>query len=109
MLWKEGGGDKPIMRKWTLPVSPEFQQKLDDIQQQLEELCGLDDFLNGVCSKSKGQILRVAAVFHQLFSVRLDKPNITPAELSSAAIKAAIDFATLCREQAALMGETSTP
>ena len=100
-LWKDGGGDKPVMRKWILPDSPEFQQKFDEIQQQLEELCGLDDFLTGVCSKAKGQILRVAAVFHQLFSIRLTEPNATPSqELSTAAI----DFVTLCGEQAAFMG-----
>lgn len=103
-LWKEGGGDKPVIRKWILPVSPEFHQKFDEIQQQLEELCGLDDFLTGVCSKSKGHILRIAAIFHQLFCIRLNERNDTPSkELSSDAIKAAIDFVTLCGEQAALM------
>ena len=112
-LWKQGGGDKPIMRKWTLPNSPEFQAKFDEVQQQLEELCGLDEFLTGISSKSKGQILRVAAIFHQLFSISPSSPNCSPSsELSAAAIKAAIDFVTLCGEHAALMGGrkgSSTP
>ena len=53
-LWKDGGGDKPAQRKWTLGRN--FHKKFDRIQDELEELCGLDDFLTGVLSKSKGQI-----------------------------------------------------
>lgn len=42
-------------------------------------------------SKSKGQILRVAAVLHILFQVNEDKDD-TPYHISSEALCAAIDF-----------------
>ncbi len=42
---------------WKLPnESTKFKSKFDKIQGQLEELCGRDDLLTGVLSKSKGQI-----------------------------------------------------
>jgi len=56
-LWLTGGGDKPAVRVWTLPQHcSEFQSKFDSIQEQLEDLCGMDDLLAGLLSKSKGQI-----------------------------------------------------
>ena len=57
-LWLAGGGDKPAIRVWTLfHHCSEFQFRFDSIQEQLEELCGIDDLLTGFLSKSKGQIL----------------------------------------------------
>ena len=48
-------------------------------------------------SKSKGQILRVAATFHVLF--HLDRPEVIPQEISEGAITAAITFVGMCCQQ----------
>lgn len=102
-LWIAGGGDKPKERTWTLPNScSEFQSKFDRIQAQLEELCGMDELLTGIVSKSKGQILRVAAIFNALFSLDPDHP--LQEELSFVAIKAAINFVEMCNEHTAIIG-----
>lgn len=69
-LWLAGDRDKPAIRVRTLPhYCSEFQFRFDSIQEQLEELCGMDDLLTGLLSKSKGQILRLAAVFNALYSL----------------------------------------
>jgi hypothetical protein len=101
-LWKLGGGDKPLLRKWTLPQPcPEFELRYDEIQEQLQEMCGLDELLTGILSKSKGQILGVAAALNVLFAT---ESIILPSQvLSIHAIKAAIDFVRVCGEQAALL------
>lgn len=52
-------------------------------------------------SKSKGQLLRVAAVMHVLFN--MDKPQI-PEEISELAVKAAESFVDLCLQHAAYLG-----
>lgn len=50
-------------------------------------------------SKSKGQILRVAAVLHVLFHV--DNPHNVPTKIQENAVKAAINFVDLCIQHAA--------
>lgn len=58
-------------------------------------------FLIGMLSKSRGQILRVAAVMHALFN--LDTPLAIPDRISEAAIKAAKNFVELCNQHAAFL------
>lgn len=50
-------------------------------------------------SKSKGQILRVAAVLHALF--HLEQPDEIPTVISVAALKAADNFISVCLQHAA--------
>jgi hypothetical protein len=52
-------------------------------------------------SKSKGQVLRVAASLHILFYLSDDEDAMTDvdSEISEAALKAAINFVTLCCQQ----------
>jgi hypothetical protein len=76
--------------------------KFDKIQEELEELCGLDDLLTGVLSKSKGQILRLAACMNALFS--LDPLHPLEAELSPMSIDASIDYVEVCNEHTSVMG-----
>ena len=52
-------------------------------------------------SKSKGQLLRVAAVMHVLFN--LDNPSSIPQQISEAAVKAADSFVDLCLDHAAYL------
>ena len=102
-LWINGGGDKPKHRTWILPRDcPDFQTKFDSIQAQLEDLCGMDELLTGVISKSKGQILRVAAIFNALFT--LDDCHPLEEVLSTVAIKAAINYVEMCNEHTAIIG-----
>ena len=102
-LWKDGGGDKPTQRNWILGRdNSHFHKKFDKIQEELEELCGLDDLLTGVLSKSKGQILRLAACMNALFS--LDPLHPLKAELSPMSIDASIDFVEICNEHTSVMG-----
>ena len=102
-VWKAGGGDKPTVQMWVMPSDcSDFQAKFDRVQEQLEDLCGMDDLLTGVLSKSKGQILRVAAVLNALFS--MDADHTLMKELSSASIKAAINFVEVCNEHTAIIG-----
>ena len=103
-LWVDGGGDKPRVRTWILPRScNEFHSKFNEIQEQLEDLCSLNDLITGpVLSKSKGQILRLSAVFNALFS---NDPSLKcESELSSSSVKAAINFIEVCSEQLAIVG-----
>ena len=51
-------------------------------------------------SKSKGQVLRVAAVMHVLFS--LDGDTIVP-EISEKALKASENFVSVCLNHVAFM------
>ena len=55
----------------------------------------------GMLSKSKGQILRVAAVLHSLFNIQ-DPGNI-PDVLSENAMIAANDFVSVCLQHTALI------
>ena len=101
-LWKDGGGDTPTQRNWILGRdNSHFHKKFDKIQ-ELEELCGLDDLLTGVLSKSKGQILPLAACMNALFS--LDPLHPLKAELSPTSIDASIDYVEVCIEHTSVMG-----
>ena len=55
----------------------------------------------GILSKSKGLILRVAAVMHVMF--HLENPNDLPNEISLNALEAAQDFVDMCCQHAAFM------
>ena len=57
--------------------------------------------LLGMLSKSKGQILRVAASLHVLF--HRNTPLNVPESISEEAIKAAVTFVELCIQHAAYM------
>ena len=54
-------------------------------------------FISGMLSKSKGQILRVAAVMHALF--HWETPVSIPSDISNVAIEAAIKFVEYCNQQ----------
>ena len=62
----------------------------------------MNTHLTGMLSKSKGQLLRVAAVMHVLFN--LDDPTAIPQQISEAAVKAADSFVDLCLHHAAYLG-----
>ena len=69
---------------------------------QFKKFCGVCVFnicAVGMLSKSKGQILRVAAVLQVLFHV--DNPHNIPAKVGEDAMKAAISFVDLCIQHAA--------
>ena len=53
-------------------------------------------------SKSKGQLLRVAAVVHVRFNMKT--PSSIPQEISEAEVKAADCFVDLCLQHAAFLG-----
>ena len=67
-LWKN---DSKITT-WSMPkkCSP-FTKRYNTIQHQLKTLCSRDDFVMGLLSKEKGQILRVSAIFNALLPYRL--------------------------------------
>ena len=52
----------------------------------------------GILSKSRGQMLRVAAVLHTLFSIENENMSV-PDEVSDAALKAAVDFVSVSCQQ----------
>ena len=56
----------------------------------------------GMLSKSKGQVLRVAAVMHVLF--HMNSPLAIPPNISESAMKAADSFVDLCLQHAAYLG-----
>ena len=58
--------------------------------------------IQGMLSKSKGQLLRVAAVMHILFHI--DSPDGIPERISENAVKAAECFVDLCLQHAAYLG-----
>ena len=94
---------QPAVRVRTLPHHcSEFQSKFDSVQEQLEDLCGMDDLLTGLLSKSKGQILQLAAVFNAPFS--LDPSHSLNTKLSSMSVKAAMNFVQVCNEHTAIIG-----
>lgn len=59
----------------------------------------------GMLSKSKGQILRVAATLHVLF--HFDTPLAIPAVIGEDAIKAAINLVDVCIQHAAYLAGRS--
>ena len=52
-------------------------------------------------SKSRGQILRVAAVLHVLF--HFNNPHCIPPEISEQALKAALDFVEVANQHVAYL------
>ena len=88
-------GEHLLHRTWKLEKTCKvFTDKYDEIQKQLESICGRDELLGGLLSKAKGQILRVAATLHILFC--LSTPDDTPDVISDAAVSAAINFVHVC-------------
>ena len=61
-------------------------------------------------SKSKGQILRVAAVMHALFQIHEIEGSelVVEDQISDNALQAAIDFVQTCIQHAAYIAERST-
>ena len=57
--------------------------------------------ISGMLSKSRGQILRVAAVLHVLFHI--DTPQAIPKDISENALQAALDFVEVCNQHAAFL------
>lgn len=65
-------------------------------------------YATGMISKSKGQVLRLSAVFHALFNV--DTPLDIPDVISDDALKAASAFVNLCNQHTAyIAGRGSIP
>ena len=64
-------------------------------------MCGRDDFLMGLLSKQKGQILRVSAIYNMLFT--MDSGEEIKCDISEAAIKAAINFTNTCLDHTCLI------
>ena len=56
----------------------------------------------GMLSKSKGQVLRVAAVMHVLD--HMATPSSIPLDISEAAVRAADTFVDYCLQHAAYLG-----
>ena len=107
-MWTKGSVDRPKVRTWVLSRDSEvFQKKFDDIQDQLQDLCGTDDLLTGVLSKSKGQILWLAAFFNALFSLDPNHP-FSDNVLSTSSVKAAVNFVETCNEHTAKIGGRKT-
>lgn len=52
-------------------------------------------------SKSKGQVLRIAATLHVLFN--WERPKDIPKEISVDALKAAINFVDVCIQHSAFL------
>lgn len=52
-------------------------------------------------SKSRGQVLRVAAAFHALFN--MNNPTAIPDEISESAMKAALNFVEVCNQNMAYL------
>ena len=57
--------------------------------------------ITGMLSKSRGQILRVAATMHALF--HWETPGEIPSTISDEALKAAQSFVELCTQHAAFL------
>ena len=57
--------------------------------------------LTGMLSKSRGQVLRVAATLHALFYV--ETPQQLPADISNEAIVAAVNFVEICNQHVAFL------
>ena len=56
----------------------------------------------GMLSKSKGQVLRLAAVMHVIF--HMETPTTIPCEISESAVRAADVFVDFCLQHAAYLG-----
>ena len=66
-------------------------------------------FIIGMLSKSRGQVLRVAATLHALFHI--ETPQQLPTNVSDDAIVAAVEFVEVCNQHVAFlsgMGDIDT-
>ena len=101
--------------------STAFEEYYDNIQGHLQLLSGMDELLtgkseevlnfckilwtltylscSGMLSKSRGQVLHLAAVLHMLFT--LGTNQLTDDIVSEAAVKAAINYVQVVCQQAA--------
>ena len=57
--------------------------------------------ISGMLSKSRGQVLRVAATLHVLF--HLETPLEIPPEISNEALVAAVNFVEMCNQHVAFL------
>ena len=71
-----------------------------DLQSHLKYLISTSICI-GLLSKSKGQIIRIAATLHVLFNI--ETPLAIPTVISDAAIKAAINLVDVCIQHAAFL------
>ena len=47
-IWVDGGGEKPVDRMWLLrPESADFEDRFNKTQDNLDDVCGMDDFVTG--------------------------------------------------------------
>ena len=60
----------------------------------------------GLMGKSKGMMMRVAAVLHALFTI--DQQNTLTAELSAASVTAALNLVEVCNEHAKIFSGHSS-
>lgn len=57
-------------------------------------------------SKSRGQVLRIATIFHVLFSIENEEDVTYDSEVSEVAVKAAVNFVqTACQQTAFIVGK----
>ena len=57
-------------------------------------------------SKSRGQVLRIATIFHVLFSIENEEDVAYDSEVSEVAVKAAVNFVqTACQQTAFIVGK----
>ncbi|XP_065911094.1 uncharacterized protein [Dysidea avara] len=112
-VWIPGKTGIPKDRVFTIKEKSEvFVAYFDEVQEQLEALACMDDLLSGMLSKSKGQVLRVAAVLHVLSYIKVQNDDSAvetqqsdeiASVISESAIKAAVNFVSLCCQQTAYM------
>lgn len=55
----------------------------------------------GMLSKSRGQILRIAATMHVMF--HMNTPQVIPQTISESALKAALNFVEVCNQHLAYL------
>ena len=58
--------------------------------------------ITGMLSKSRGQVLRVAAILHALFHI-IETPQQLSANISNEAIVAAVNFVEICNQHVAFL------
>jgi hypothetical protein len=110
-LWRDKQTD---ILTFTLPEESQFGDYFDSLQKKNEKITVttfwynlvLHLFLTGLSSKSKSQVLRVAALFHILFFDDLDDV-MPPVVISSQSLSAAIDYVKTCCKHASFIAGRS--
>lgn len=114
-------------KKFEIPTKCEaFQKYFDEVQEDLQSIAGMDELLSGtylkynhiiilhniinfflgMLSKSRGQVLRVAAVLHLLFHLNEDTP--LPDNVTEEAVIAATNLVKVaCQQTAFISGRKS--